>query len=467
MDAYPTNDNARILYCEDLYASQQRGIDHLYESDATQFVAPMGFGKTAVALTAIGELITDGEIDCALVIAPKRVAEGVWRQEAGNWAHLRTLKIVLVSGSPAARQALLDDEDADVYVIGTDHIPWLCEYLTKLPADHPLLNLLVFDELSRLKNPRGVWSKAMRKIAHRFRMRWGLTGTPRPNGLIDQFSPISVISACKAWGKLFDPWRERHFIATDYQRHDWVVRPEMEQGLEQEIDRWTKTVDMSDMPELPDIVTRDHFIDLMHDSRFVYHEMERKLVASIDSDPIVAANMGVATVKLAQIAQGFMYDDARAVQHLHYRKLDLLHELIEKLNGDPVLLVYEFQEDLSRLMSALPGLHWIGAGVAASVAQKSIDLWNDRQLPYMALHPAAAGHGLNLQHGGRQMIFYGMTWSPELYEQVIARIHRQGQKDHCFVHRILARGTIDEAKVARVEQRITEQEAFKRYLGKV
>jgi len=195
--------------------------------------------------------------------------------------------------------------------------------------------------------------------------------------------------------------------------------------------------------------------------------MEKKLVADLESGAIVAANMGVMTVKLSEIAQGFLYDDAKRAQGLHVEKLNLLRELVEKLDGDPVIIVYEFQQDLDRLRTVWPDLRWLGAGVKTATAQLAEEAWNDRQLPMLALHPAAAGHGLNLQHGGRQMIWLGMTWSPELYAQTIARIHRQGQEDHCYIHRILAKDTIDEAKVLRVEQRITEQEAFKMYLRRV
>ena len=466
MDAYLMNDNRPVPGFRDLYESQQRGVDHLYASDATQMVAPMGYGKTVVALTAIGELIVDGEINAALVIAPKRVAEQVWRQEAAKWKHTRNLKIVLVDGPPAARLAHLE-EDADIYVIGTDHIPWLCTYLNTLPADHSLFHLLVFDELSRLKNPRGVWSKAMRKVAPRFRMRWGLTGTPRPNGLIDQFAPLAVISAGRVWGRSFDRWRQMNFYPEDYQQHTWLVRPDREHALESDIGRWTRTVDMSDMPDLPDIITRDHLIELPESARQVYREMEKKLVADLESGAIVAANMGVMTVKLSEIAQGFLYDDAKRAQGLHVEKLNLLRELVEKLNGDPVIVVYEFQQDLDRLRTVWPDLRWLGAGVKTATAQLTEEAWNDRQLPMLALHPAAAGHGLNLQYGGREMVWLGMTWSPELYAQTVSRLHRQGQRDHCYVHRILAKDTIDEAKVLRVEQRITEQEAFKRYLRRV
>jgi SNF2 family DNA or RNA helicase len=464
----PPKTKPDMLGFKDLYESQQRGVDHLYEANQTQFVAPMGFGKTCVCLTAIGELITDKVIDCALVIAPKRVAQIVWPQEKEKWTHLKHLNVQVVDGGAADRLEKLANDDADVFVIGIDHIPWLCDYLKTLPDGHRIFDLLVIDELSRLKNPRGVWSKKMRNVTHRFKIRWGMTGTPRPNGLMDQYAPLAVLTANKAWGgSLFDRWRDNNFEALDYQRFRWVVRPEKVSALEQIIASYTVTVDMSDMPDLPPIVVRDHFIHLPDDVQEMYKAMEETLVTMIDTKPIVAANMGVATIKLAQTVQGFMYDEKRDTHWMHDKKFEMLEELVDDLDGDPVLVVYEFQEDLERMKQQWPDLRWLGHGVTDAQGRKNEKDWNDGKIPIFAIHPAAAGHGLNLQQGGNQMIWYGMTWSAELYDQTIARIHRQGQKDHCFIHRILAHDTIDEAKVYRVEHKISAQEAFKRYLRKV
>jgi hypothetical protein len=473
----------------DLYESQQRGVTHLYESDATQFVAPMGYGKTAVALTAIGELITDKIIRRALTIAPKRVAQLVWPQEQKLWRHLHDLRVKPITGGSLERAQKLMENDADVYVIGVDHVPWLVQLLRNVPAEHPVFDCLVIDELSRFKNPRGVWSKGMRAIASKFRIRWGLTGTPRPNGYIDQFAPLSIISANRLWGKSFDPWREQHFIATDYQRYNWEIRPDHVALLEKDIDLYTATVSDDDLEELPELVLRDHWVDLPEIVGVNYKQMEKKLAAEIEAETVVAANMGVATVKLAQVVQGFLYGEQkqghdphgvkeallegfrygkyRQAHYLHGVKEALLEELVEDLSGDPVLIVYEFHEDLSRLRKKWPDLRWLGQGTTDRQARDNKRDWNARQLPMLALHPAAAGHGLNLQHGGNQMIWYGMTWSAEMYEQTIKRFHRQGQKQRCFVHRILARDTIDEAKLLRVDQKLTEQEAFRRYLRKV
>jgi hypothetical protein len=443
----------------DLYKSQQAGITVLFEHNAVLFVAPLGYGKTVTCMTAIGELIELGEVRKAIVVAPKRVAEIVWPEERDQWAHLQHLSVVPVTGTPTVRKAKLM-ADADIYVIGIDNIPWLCAVLTELDDGHPLLDLICVDEISRLKNPRGVWYKAMRKVAPRFRNRWGLTGTPRPNGYLDMFGPLSFLSANKLWGRSFDTWRRRHFYPTDYMQHDWKVLPGQEAALEADIATMTVTVDNSDMPDLPPVVVRDRWVELPFVARHLYDEMEKKLVA----DEVVAANAAVATIKLAQIGQGFLYDEDRSVKEIHHAKMEELFEMVEALDGDPVIVVYEFQEDLDRLRSCWPDLRWLGSGVTPGEAAQNVIDWNSGRVPIMALHPAAAGHGLNLQKGGHQMIFYGMTWSAELYEQVIGRLQRQGQSEHVFVHRILARNTVDEAKVIKVESKCSDQEAFRQYL---
>lgn len=447
-----------------LYESQQRGVTHLYEHDATQFVAPMGYGKTVVAMTAISELIENEVISCALTIAPKRVAQLVWPAEQKAWPHLSHLTVKVIDGGPASRARKLSVADADIYVIGVDHVPWLVAFLKTLPDDHWLFDCLCIDELSKFKAPRGKWSRAMRSIAKKFKIRWGLTGTPRPNGLMDQFAPLGIITANRLWGKTFDPWREKYFEATDFKRFHWKVRPEHEAKLEADIRTVTVTVSDEDMQDLPELVFRDHWITLPPHLRETYKGMEKKLTA----DAIVAANMGVATIKLAQIIQGFLYGDTPAdTQYVHGLKQSLLEELISSLDGDPCIVVYEFQEDLNRMQQMWPDLRWFGHNTTDAQARQNEEDWNAGKLPLLAMHPAAAGHGLNLQYGGHQMIWYGMTWSPELYEQTIARIHRQGQSDRCFIHRILAHDTIDVAKLIRIDEKLDAQEAFKQYLRRV
>lgn len=452
----------------DLRAAQQRTATYLYEHDSVQAVLPMGAGKTAAALTAIAEMLDDGVIRCALALAPKRVAQLVWPVEVKLWEHLQHLRVVHITGTPERRLKLLLDTEADIYVIGIDNTQWLVDVLSKLPDHHKLFDLLLIDELSRFKNPRGARAKALRRIIKRWNTRWGLTGTPRPNGWEDQFMPMSLMTANGIWGKSFDKWREERFMAVDFHQRDWVLRPEWRDRTIADIARYSITISEADMPELPPLTPVFHWVSLPPAARKAYQDMERKLFAKYDNNPsVLAANKAVATGKLAQIANGFMYAEDGTVQHIHTEKADQLVELFEELDGDAGLVAYEFIEDLAVIKDLYPGIPHLGRGTSDAQAAQYEAAWNRRELPQLALHPASAGHGLNLQFGGAQMIWYSMTWSAELYDQTLKRFHRPGQNRRCFAHHILARDTVDEIKYDRVIMKMSEQEAFRKYLRKV
>jgi hypothetical protein len=455
----------------DLRAYQQRAITHFYETDAVQAVIPMGGGKTAVALTAADELIEDGEVRCALVIAPKKVAQLVWPAEPQEWEHLQHLVVVYVEGDERARLAALE-RDADVYTIGIHHLPWLVKHLKTLPTDHKLFDLLIIDESSKLKAPRGKWGRALSGICRRWKIKWWLTGTPRPNGYEDQFRPLAILTGGKVWGTLlFDKWREKNFQKMDFMGYDWRIRPEHEPKIIRKIQSVTFTVDDSEMPELDPVTNVYHWVDLPPSAMRVYKEMEKKMIARYGDDPaVLAANAAVATGKLAQIAQGFFYhkkDGQRGVTRLHDEKTNELVRLTEELAGYPALVVYDFVEDLDVMRGLWPGFPYLGDDTTDEDAARYEKAWNAKQLPLFGLHPASAAHGLNLQFGGQQIIFHGMPWSAELYDQIIKRIQRPGQVGKVFAHHILARGTVDELKLSRVRDKISDQEAFRRYLKRI
>lgn len=402
----------------DLRGYQQRTVTHLYENDAVQAVLPMGAGKTACALTAIKELIDDKVIRCAVVFAPKRVAQLVWPKEPLEWAHLKDMRISLVAGTADERVAALRQE-ADIYVVGIDNAQWLLETLADWgEAADCLLDLLVIDESSKLKSPKSKRLKALRRSANpQWRMRWLLTGTPRPNGYEDQWGPLTYATRDKLWGRSFYKWRDERFVAQDYMRRKWAIRSDWERRTVDDINSVSITIDPSDMPDLPELVSLQHFVQLPQDVMSVYDRMERELFAKHGNKPaVLAANAAVATGKLSQIAQGFLYEEGgnATVQHLHSVKADLLVEMVENLNGLPTLIAYDFIEDLRILRSMWPGLPYLGAGVSDKNAEKHEAAWNRAELPLLAVHPAAAGHGLNLQFGGSQLIMYGMTWSAEM-----------------------------------------------------
>jgi hypothetical protein len=449
---------------------QERAATYLYERDAAVLVAPLGAGKGAAALTALADLIRDGHRRHALVIAPKLVATTVWPAEIASWSHLAHLRIAVLDGGPERRRALLATADARaVTVIGVDLVPWLVAELAPIAADHPLFDVLIIDETSRLKDPSGKRSRALLKIAGRFRTRWGLTGTPRPNSSRDLFMPAAIITDGALWGRAFLPWQQRHFRPRDPFGREWVALP----GAEEEIAAAFGTVAMAvapeDMPDLPPInivVTPLALPDAVMAS---YRTMQRQLFAAVADRTIEAASVMIATGKLAQLANGFVYGEegvADAVP-VHDLKIAWLRELVESLDGEPLLVAYEFVEDLRTIRQAFGDVPALGGPTSARVATGLIAAWNAGTLPLLALHPASAGHGLNLQFGGSRMAWLSPSWSAELTEQAIARIYRPGQTQHVTVHVCVATGTVDEMKRDRVLSKMNAQEAFKRHLERI
>jgi SNF2 family DNA or RNA helicase len=435
----------------------------------------MGAGKTATALTAAQELIQDGEIKHALVMAPKRVATLVWPAEIALWEHTLGLRYQVLNGTPGKRAAgLAEAGSRDMTVIGIDHTQWLCEQLETLPDEHPIFDLLIIDESSRFRNPKSKRAKALIRQAKRFRSIWAMTGTPRPNGLEDLFKQLAIVTREKIWGRSFYQWRDMRFYPTDFERRKWAIKPDWEARTVKEAGAYMSTLAPEDMPSLPEINVVEHYLTLPPDAQEIYDQMERELFAELGSEAVYAASAGVASGKLAQLAQGFMYGNAgengdKTTTTLHNEKRDWIEEFVEDLAGDPCIIVYEFIEDLAVLERLFgPKLPFIGSGVSDKVAAKHVADWNARKLPILAMHAASGGHGLNLQAGGNQMIWYGLTWSPELYEQTIKRIHRPGQAQRCFVHICLAAETVDEMKRLRVVEKMSAQDAFTRYsLSKV
>ncbi len=455
-----------------LRAAQNRSVTRLYEMNGQQAVVPMGGGKTASAMTAIRELIDANEITCALVMAPKRVCQLVWMREHLEWEHLAGLKIQHVAGTPAQRKKKLLEPGFDIYVVGKDNTQWLCEVLESLPPWHPLYDVLCIDELSAFKSARGKRFKELKKLVARFRTVWGLTGTPRPNGYDDQYPLLKLVSRGAIWSedRTFDKWRMQRFMPDNPFRLDiakWTIRPEWEERTKRDISRWSFTVAQEDLPELPPIQPVYHWIDLPPKVMTMYKEMERHLLTEVDGQSVLAQTQAVSSGKLAQIVQGFMYDESGEVLHIHNEKEGMLTELLEGLNDQHALIEYEFREDLARLQKMLPDFRWFGGGCTDKQAIANERDWNAGDLQYLGMHPASAGHGLNLQFGGSQLIVYGMTWSAELFDQLLKRFHRPGQKFDCFVHYIFARNSVDEIKYDRVHNKISEQEAFRNYLERI
>jgi SNF2-related domain len=452
-----------------LRSYQQRAATYLYERDAAVLVAPLGAGKGAAALTAIAELIRDRQRRHGLVIAPKLVATTVWPQEIAAWPHLAHLRAAVLDGSPERRRSLLAVAPArELTVIGVDLVPWLVSELATVADDHPLFDVLVIDETSRLKDPSGKRARALARVAGRFRTRWGLTGTPRPNSSQDLFMPAAIITTGALWGRAFVPWQKRHFRPRDPFGREWAALPGAEERIAADFGGVAMTVADADMPDLPPLNIVVTPLKLPDAVMATYRTMAQELFATIGARSIEAASALIATGKLAQLANGFIYAaGAGDPVFVHGLKIDWLRELVESLDGEPLLIAYEFIEDLRTIRRAFGAVPALGGPTPAREAASLVAAWNAGALPLLAFHPAAAGHGLNLQHGGSRMAWLSPSWSAELTEQAIARIYRPGQTQHVTVHTCVAAGTVDEMKRDRVIGKMSAQEAFRRHLERI
>jgi SNF2 family DNA or RNA helicase len=458
---------------DDLRSVQVRAIEELKSSTGLQLVMPMGAGKTTVTLTAIADLLAARTIRAAVVVAPVRVALTTWPNEIANWDHLKHLDAVVLSGTPERRLRLLN-EPHDIYICSIDNIIWLIDALRKFPGDDPRWDMLVIDELSRFKSPRGERAKKLNRFSDRFRAIIGLTGTPRPNSWEDQYMPIQLVSAGTAWNtKGFDAWRQAHCRALDYQGFRWEVRDDALPYIRRVVDDWTLTIPPDQATDIPfnSGADFDVVVPLTKAQRDDLASLEKELIVELggegvnlldDSDEFVAAlSQATAATKMAQICQGFLYRDGQTVQTYGKAKLDALDDLLEGVDGENVMIAYNFRHDLEVLRGRFgQDVPTLGSDTSEDDATRWINDWNDGRIPVLLFHPASAGHGLNLQHGGRRMIWYSMTWSPEMFAQACKRLARPGQTQPVYIHRILADHWLERKRVARVERKIAEEAMF-------
>lgn len=461
-----------MLSKSNLHKYQVETITEMYERDRLQAVLPMGAGKTASALTAFDELRAAGEVRKMLVLAPKRVAQLVWTKEHLDWEHLQHLTVSLGLGSAAKRRKMLLLEPRDIAIQTIDNIQWLMKELALLPDDHPLFDLLVVDESSRLKNPRSKRARELFKQIDRFRNVWLTTGTPRPNGIADQFMPMKLLSGGRMWGKSYDAWEQRNFTS-DYTGFKKEVIPERAPTFEQDIKKYTYAIDPDDMDELPGLVTKEHWVDMPEVTRVEYRAMEATLVAELEElgEAVIAANAAVKTAKLEQLCQGFMYRDLMmrgmnpekgTHDRLDTEKLDTVDDLIQGASGS-VLLISWYNAEIDELVRRYPKMARIGKGVSDKQVALNEAAWQAGEIELMAIHPASAGHGLNLQHGGNQMVWTMPIWSAELWDQTRKRIFRQGQKKRVFEHLVCSNTgglNVDQMKIDRVVNKMSSQDAF-------
>ena len=417
---------------------QEMAIEKIYSTPRCGLFLDMGLGKTVITLTAIEDLIYNQfEISKVLVIAPLRVAEDTWSRESQKWDHLKNLRISKILGTPRQRRLALAHE-ADVYITNRENVVWLTDELSGIGAGW-FFDMVVIDELSSFKSPKAARFRALKKYISRSSRVVGLTGTPAPNGLIDLWSQMYLIDGGERLGKTVTGYRERYFLPNQRNQttiFNYKLKDNAERVIMDKISDICvsmKAEDWLDMPERIDSVVD---VKMTPEQKNRYEQFEKEAYMQFLEGEVTAASAAALTNKLLQYSNGAMYTDSGEYAVTNNNKLDALAELIEAANGKPILCFYSFRHDLERILKKFK---------FAKKLEDSDDIekWNDGEIPLLLAHPASAGHGLNLQSGGNIIVWYGLTWSLELYQQANARLYRQGQEQAVIVHHLITEGTCD------------------------
>ena len=412
--------------------------------------------KSVITLTAIFDLCLDSfEVRKVLVIAPLRVAKDTWPAEIRKWDHLNGLTFSVAVGTEAERKAALA-QDAFVYIINRENVQWLVEQ-SGLPFD---FDMVVIDELSSFKSYQAKRFRALMKVRPGVKRIVGLTGTPSSNGLMDLWAEFRLLDMGKRLGRFITHYRTRYF--TPDKRNGMAVfsykpLPGAEEQIYKAILDITVSMKAADHLRMPELIMNEVPVTLSEKEWEIYEEMRRELVVSLGDEEIDAVNSAALAGKLCQMANGAVYGEERKTIPIHCRKLDALEDILEAANGKPVLVAYWFKHDLGRIEERLHALH---VPFARADKADSIERWNRGELPVMLIHPASAGHGLNLQSGGSTLVWFGLTWSLELYQQTNARLWRQGQEHTVVIHHIIAEDTIDERIMAALRDKDKTQAAL-------
>ena len=430
---------------------QQYAIDFIKNNEVAAVLLDMGLGKTSITLTAVNDLIFDSfEVSKVLVIAPLRVARDTWPAEIKKWDHLKHLRYSVAVGSESERLAALR-KDAEIYIINRENVDWLVNK-SRLSFN---FDMVVIDELSSFKSHQSKRFKSLLKVRPFIKRIVGLTGTPSSNGLMDLWAQFRILDMGKRLGRYITHYRSAYFLP-DKRSADRIFTYKPVDGAEQMIyDRISDiTISMksADYLKLPECIINEVPVFMDVKEKQIYETFKEDMVAKIKDEEIDAANAAVLSGKLLQMANGCIYDEDKKAIKIHDRKLDALEDLIESANGKPLLVAYWFQHDLARIKERFP--------VREIKTSKDIEDWNQGKIPLAVIHPASAGHGLNLQSGGSTLVWFGLTWSLELYQQCNARLHRQGQIDTVVIHHIIAKGTIDEDVMAALQRKEKIQNAL-------
>lgn len=435
---------------------QRYAIEYIKSHPLAAVMLDMGLGKTSITLTAINDLLFDSfEVSKVLIIAPLRVARDTWKAEIQKWDHLKSLTYSVVVGSAKERTEALHRK-ADIYIVNRENVTWLVD---NFPFD---FDMVVIDELSSFKNHKAKKFKSLMQVRPQVKRIVGLTGTPAGNGLMDLWAEFKVIDMGKRLGRFITHYRDEFFIPDKRNGqviYSYLPKPNAEEEIYRRISDISISMKASDHLKMPELVTSEYMVSLSDSERAAYDKMKKALILSLpDGKVTTAANAGALSGKLSQMANGAVYSDNGEVTRIHDRKLDALEDIIESMCGKPLMVAYWFKHDYQRIAERLSKL---GVEYMKLDSEESIRRWNEGKLPVALVHPASAGHGLNLQDGGSTMVWFGMTWSLELYQQTIARLYRQGQSSKTVViQHIVCKDTIDERILKALEKKDHSQAAL-------
>lgn len=428
---------------------QKYAIDYIETHPISAVLLDMGLGKTSITLTALNDLLFDSfELRRILVIAPLRVARDTWPVELDKWDHLKYIRYSVVIGTEKQRRAALL-QNAEIYLINRENVKWLIQ-------NHTFdFDMVVIDELSSFKDHGSQRFKALRKIRPFVKRVVGLTGTPSPNGLMDLWAEINILDMGQRLGRFIGGYRDRFFLPDKRNQQmvfSYKPRENAEEAIYAQIADICISMKSMDYLNMPECVMNRVEVHLSAQEMSLYKRLKKDLILPLEDGDIDAANAVSLSNKLLQMANGAAYSEDKKVFAIHDRKLDALEDLIEAANGKPVLIAYWFQHDLVRIQKRFP--------IKKLDTSADIKNWNAGKIPIAVIHPASAGHGLNLQSGGSTLIWFGLTWSLELYQQTNARLWRQGQKETVIIHHIVTKGTMDEDVLKALQSKENIQSAL-------
>ena len=439
-----------------------RYVAHNYQNYAKDFILAhkvsalfldCGLGKTITTLTAINELMYDSfEISKVLIIAPLRVAQSTWKDEIEKWDHLNLLRYSIVVGDEKERLKALK-QNSDIYIINRENVDWL---VTKSGIDFNF-DTLVIDELSSFKSHTSKRFKSLLKIRPYFERVVGLTGTPSSNGLMDLWAEFRVLDLGERLGRYITHYRNEYFLPD--KRNGAIIfsyKPQInaEERIYRRLADMTISMKSTEYLKMPELILNELEINLDEEDQMKYKKFKKEMVMTIQEKEIDAINAASLSNKLIQLANGSIYDDDKKFYEIHNKKLDKLEEIIESANGKPVLVAYWFKADKERIEKRFK--------VREIKTADDIKQWNMGMINLALIHPASAGHGLNLQSGGSTLVWFSLTWSLELYQQTNARLYRQGQKDTVVIHHLITKNTIDEDIMKSLKRKDKTQEALMR-----